>query len=156
MAPQAEPRRIQVADRAQAEGLVRELGRVMAGLEEILRQETELLGRGRIRAALALETRKQELAGAYLKGLEAVKANMVALARLVPAGIAELKAAHGQFRAVVDQNQTVLATARAVSEGLVRGVAEEMARQSRPAGYGSLDPRCMPVKAGPLLVSTRL
>ena len=157
MPPRAEPLRPRVADSAQAAALVAALGATMTGLEALLEEESALLGAGKVRAALALESRKSALAADYLRGLEAVKANTVALARLAPAPVARLKAAHAGFQQVVERNQAMLATARAVSEGLVRGVAEEAARQSRPAGYGAAAAAAARrPHAGPLVVSARL
>lgn len=149
-------RRFVVGDAQQAEGLVQEISRAMDALAALLQEESTLLGEGRVRAALALEARKQELAAAYLRGLEAIKANMVALARLVPTRVQDLKAAHAAFRQVVEHNQAVLGTARAVSEGLVRSVAEEMARQARPSVYGRPGPSMARESTGPLLISAHL
>ena len=44
---------------------------------------------------------------------------------------------HDTFRALLQINLTVLATAHAVSEGIVRGVSGEMARKSSPQTYGA-------------------
>ena len=41
------------------------------------------------------------------------------------------------FRALLQINLTVLATAHAVSEGIVRGVSGELARKSAPQTYGA-------------------
>jgi hypothetical protein len=50
----------------------------------------------------------------------------------------------------------VLATARAVSESLMKGIAEEMNRLSRPQGYGPAGPQPARPKSEPLLVSKSL
>ena len=105
--------------------------------------------------------KKSELASAYLRGLEAVKANAVALARFAPEAIERLKTAHAAFGRMVETNQTVLATARAVSESLVKSIAEEMNRLSRPqgyapAGYGAAGSGAPPPRSEPLVLSKRL
>jgi hypothetical protein len=85
-----------------------------------------------------------------------VKANAVALARFAPGALDELKKAHLTFGKTVEANQIVLATARAVSETLVKGIAEEMGRQAKPQVYapaGQAAPRHAP--SAPLLVSKR-
>jgi hypothetical protein len=132
-APAPAPR---VTTRDEAERLVAGVLDGLAQLEKILEVETANLRAGRINDALANQERKGELTGAYLRGLEAVKANAVALARFAPASLERLKTAHGSFGRVVEVNQVVLATARAVSESIVKGIAEEMYRASAPQGYG--------------------
>ena len=117
-----------ILGRDDAERLVAGVLATMADLEKVLANETAHVRVGRIRDGLAEEAKRSELASAYMRGLEAVKANAIALARFAPEALARLKAAHGAFGRVVETNQTVLATARAVSENLVKGVADEMNR----------------------------
>jgi hypothetical protein len=146
--------RVKVSNREDAERLVFNVTATMASLERVLETETEHLQAGRIRDGLAQEQRKSELAGAYLRGLEACKSNAVALARFTPEHIETLKLAHSGFRRAVERNQTVIATARSVSEGLVRGLAEEMNRAANPQVYGAsrrLSP--LPKRATPILCS---
>ena len=131
--PQPAPR---VTNREEAERLVGSVLDGLAGLEKLLEIETAHLRAGRINDALAHGERKGELTGAYLRGLEAVKANAVALARFAPQSLERLKAAHTGFGRVVEVNQVVLATARAVSESIVKGISDEMNRSSAPQGYG--------------------
>ena len=51
---------------------------------------------------------------------------------------AELRQRHDLFRAVLQMNLTVLATAHAVSESIMRGVSSELARKATPQGaYGA-------------------
>ncbi len=125
-----------VTTRDEAERLVGGVLEGLAQLEKLIEVETATLRAGRIRDALSHQERKAELTGQYLRGLEAVKANAVALARFAPAALERLKGALGAFSRVVETNQVVLATARAVSESLVKGLAEEMGRASAPQGYG--------------------
>jgi hypothetical protein len=142
--------RVKVQSRDDAERLVFNVTAAMAALERVLETETERLQV----LGLAEEARKTDLAGAYLRGLEACKSNAVALARFVPEHIETLKLAHSGFRRAVDRNQAVIATARAVSEGLVRGLAEEMTRAANPQIYGAtrrLAP--LPKRAQPILCS---
>jgi hypothetical protein len=49
----------------------------------------------------------------------------------------ELRQRHDLFRAVLQMNLTVLATAHAVSESIMRGVSAELARKATPQGYGA-------------------
>lgn len=125
-----------VATREAAAALVAEVSGVMKDLEKVLEVETAHLRAGRIRDGLAQEERKSALTSRYLRGLEALKANAVALARFAPDALERLKAEHAAFARVIETNQIVLATARAVSEGLVRSLSAELDRGARPAGYG--------------------
>jgi hypothetical protein len=149
---------MRVSSRAEAEQLVAGTLATMAELEAVLRTETDRVRVGRIREGLSCEPRKTELAGSYLQGLQAIKANAIALARFAPDAVARLKAAHADFERVVQDNQVVLATARAVSESLVRGIADEMNRQSRPQGYGpaTAAPARRPAAGSPLVLSRNL
>ena len=59
------------------------------------------------------------------------------LERYLGATIRELRQRHDLFRAVLQMNLTVLATAHAVSESIMRGVSSELARKATPQGYGA-------------------
>lgn len=126
-----------IANKSDADRLVSAILQTMAALEQVLVQETELMRKGRIREALDQEPSKSDLAGAYMQGLETIKSNALSLARYAPDAVAELKSAHERFARIIETNQAVLATAHAVSEGLMRGLAAEAAGQQRaPSGYG--------------------
>jgi hypothetical protein len=152
MQPARQERR-SIATRDEAEGFLASFSRTMGELEEVLLHETREIEAGRIRSGLSQEERKSALAAGYLQGLEHARANAIAIARFAPEAASRLKDAHHGFRAALEHNQQVLATARAVSEGLVKGVAEEMAKQTRPSGYG-VAPPARPA-AGPLVYSGR-
>jgi len=152
--PLKEPPRVATAQAANA--LVAEVSDVMKELDKVLEVETAHLRAGRIRDGLAQEERKSALTSRYLQGLEALKANAVALARFAPDALERLKAEHTAFARTIETNQVVLATARAVSEGLVRSLSNELDRGSRttgyaPAGYGGQ----RPVQAGGGLVLSK-
>jgi hypothetical protein len=81
------------------------------------------------------------------------------LSRILPAAKLEaLRQRHDAFRALLQINLTVLATAHAVSEGIVRGVSEELARKSAPQTYGATGRTNVPQRksATPLTVSRNL
>ncbi len=146
-----------ILGREDGERLVASVLATMGDLERVLAEETAHVRVGRIRDGLAEETRKSELATAYMRGLESVKANAIALARFAPEALARLKAAHAGFGRAVETNQTVLATARAVSESLIKGVAEEMNRLSRPQGYAPAGAHAArPQNGTPLILSKTL
>ena len=58
------------------------------------------------------------------------------IARSLPGAYAALRERHGAFQALLQTNMTVLATAHAVSEGIIRGVSGELARKRAPSTYG--------------------
>ena len=126
--------------------------------EEVLEAETSHVRVGRIRQGLSQDARKSELSASYIKGLEAIKANAIALARFAPDALERLKTAHGRFGETVSANQVVLATARAVSESLVKGIADEVNRNARPQGYGpaAAQPPRRPSAGAPLVLSKSL
>lgn len=148
--------RVKVQSRSDAERLVQTVSATMVELESVLDHETEHLRAGRLRDGLAGERRKSQLAGDYLRGLEACKSNAVALARFAPEQIESLKALHTGFRRAVERNQAVIATARAVSEGLVRGLADEMARAAQPQVYGAGRRMAAPPRRAQPIVCSKL
>jgi hypothetical protein len=152
----ADPRAMaqRVTNRTEAERLAEGVLATLDALEAVLAEETALVRAGKIADGLAREERKGALAATYFRELEAVKANAVALARFAPAAVARLKEAHRAFGGAVGTNRMVLATARAVSEGLIRTVSDELDRASRPSTYGpGLAPAMRPQRTGPLVLS---
>jgi hypothetical protein len=153
--------RPRVVTAAEAEALVDSIAETLAALSQVIGEETQLMRDGAIADALACEPRKTALAGSYMRGLEVVKANAVALARFTPQGVQRLKAAHMAFGELIETNQMVLATARAVSETIVRDLAKESGKLAQPqgygrTGYGAAAPMPTPRSAGPIVVSKRL
>ncbi|KMO43625.1 hypothetical protein VQ03_07530 [Methylobacterium tarhaniae] len=137
MADSSRPAPVRVDDADGAERLVAETLGIMRDLEALLGRESDHVRVGRLAEGLAEAPQKTALAGVYLQGLQAVKANAVALARFAPESIAVLREAHGRFAEVVAANQAVLATARSVSESLLRNLSAELTRNAEPKGYGS-------------------
>ncbi|MCJ2034322.1 hypothetical protein [Methylobacterium sp. J-068] len=127
---------LRITDRAGAASLVAAVMASLEALDAVLARESAHVRVGRLREGLAEGERKTALSAAYLQGLETVKANAIALARFAPDGVATLKAAHARFTQSVETNQAVLATARTVSEGLVKTLADEMNRARIPTVYG--------------------
>jgi hypothetical protein len=148
---------MRVAGRADAEQLVAGVLSAMGDLEAVLEAETAHVRVGRLRDGLSQEERKTELAASYIQGLEAIKTNAVALARFAPHALEQLKASHLRFGQAVATNQMVLATARAVSESLVKGIADEMNRHARPQGYAPAGLQARrPTTSEPLVISRKL
>ena len=121
----------------EAENLVRHLLSAMDALLATVEQETALVRAGKLKDALAYETTKAELARTYMSDTAQVKANLPVLKKQVPDLLATLRKQHDTFNALLQINLTVLATAHAVSEGLIRGAHAEVARKNAPQTYGN-------------------
>jgi hypothetical protein len=153
--------RPRITSLAEARDLVDAVVATLNSLAHVIGEETQLMRDGRIGDALDREPRKTELAGRYMRGLEVVKANAVALARFVPDEVQRLKGAHIAFGDLLDTNQAVLATARAVSETIVRDLAREAGRTTQAqgytrGGYGAVAPANQRASSGPIVVSKTL
>ena len=120
-----------------ARKLAENLMDVMNALRGIIERETELVRAGKIPEAMQLEEQKGELSGRYVVAVESLKNAQKYVAQVSPELLTTLRRHHDTFRAMLQINLTVLATAHAVSEGIVRGVSGEMARKSAPQTYGS-------------------
>jgi hypothetical protein len=145
------PQPIQSA--AEAENLVRHLLAAMDALVATVEQETVLVRAGKVTAATALEPAKAELARLYVTDSAQVKANLPVLTKQVPELLAKLRKQHESFNALLQINLTVLATAHAVAEGLIRGAAAEVARKEAPQTYGSSGRTSAPAKSSSFAVS---
>jgi len=122
---------------AEAERAIDDLAILMEKLAGLLEQETRLVHDGRIRKAAALEPTKAELAGRLFAAGERVTSNANFLRRSAPAHCAALVRLHETFRGILQKNMVVLATAHAVSEGIMRRLSGDLARKASPQVYGA-------------------
>ncbi len=106
-------------------------------LTGVVEQETALVHAGQIRSAAALEPAKAELAGQLFASGERLKASAKFLLQAAPARCAALARVQETFRAVLQKNMIVLATAHAVSEGIMRRLSGDLARKAAPQVYGA-------------------
>jgi hypothetical protein len=143
---------------AEAENLVRHLLAAMDALVATVEEETRLVRAGKLKEAAALEATKAELGRSYAADSAQVKANLPVLKARVPALLDALRQQHDTFNALLQINLTVLATAHAVSEGLIRGAHAEVARKNAPQVYGSSGRASAPPRsmATPVSVSRTL
>jgi hypothetical protein len=126
-----------VATPAEAEKLLGDLTALIEKLSELVQRETTLMHAGQIRDASALEPAKAELAGRlYVLG-ERLKANAQFLRKTMPERCSALARLQDGFRAVLQRNMIVLATAHAVSEGIMRRLSGDLARKASPQIYGA-------------------
>ncbi len=133
-----------VSTPAEIRKLAEELMDVMSALLGITERETELVRAGKVREAMQLEAQKSELSRRYMLAIENVKAGQKLLSQAAPDLLNALRRHHDTFRAMLQVNLTVLATAHAVSEGIVRGVNSEMQRRNMPNTYTATGQRAVP------------
>jgi hypothetical protein len=126
-----------VTDVNSAEKAVASLESVMDRLEQAVTEETARVHAGRLRQAAELGEVKIEFARLYISENDHVKAARNAIARLAPEALERLRRRHESFQNSLRTNLTVLATAHAVSEGIIRGVSSELARKQAPSTYGA-------------------
>ncbi len=147
------PRRIE--SEADARTAILQLTEVMDGLETVLAEETQLIRAGQLRKATGLGLKKTELSGRYFKAAERMKVHGKLLSRLAPQGVGALARRHEQLQAALKTNLVVLATAHAVSEGIVHRLSGDLARKTCPQVYGASGrmTRPDPRRAQPLALS---
>ena len=159
--PQASPApapAIAIASPVEARKLAEDLMEVMSTLLAIIERETELVRAGKVREAMALEAQKTELSRRYVVAVEHLKDAQKYLKQIAPELLTSLQRHHDTFRAMLQINLTVLATAHAVSEGIVRGVNTEIQRRNIPNTYTAAGQRATPGPRNitPLAVSRSL
>jgi hypothetical protein len=156
--PQAATAYPPVTSIAEAHELVTHFSEVMDLLLGFIEEETKLVRDGKISEVARLEAKKSHLAQLYVADTERLKASKPYLNDVLPDLFKALHERHDNFRALLQINLTVLATAHAVSEGIMRGVSEEISKKSAPQVYGASgrasgpDPR----RAQPLTMSRML
>jgi hypothetical protein len=128
----------------EARKLAEELMEVMSALLSVVERETELVRAGQLRQAVSFEQKKAELSRRYVKTVGSLKASQKFLSRSEPELLTTLHRHHDTFRAMLQVNLTVLATAHAVSENVVRGVNAEMQRRNIPSTYTAQGRRAAP------------
>ncbi len=126
-----------VASAAEAEHVITRLNAVMDDLLAVVVAETELLRGGKLADASKLSAKKAELARLYIEDAERLKEGKSSFAQAMPETLEMLRRRHEDFRARLQVNLTVLATAHAVSESIIRGVSGELARKAAPTTYGA-------------------
>lgn len=128
----------------------------MDALIAIVQQETALVRAGKLDQATQLAETKAELSRCYMAEAARLHAGKGLLARATADRLEALRKRHAEFRSLLQISLTVLATAHAVSEGIVRGVSSEMARKSMPQTYGASGRANVPPRnSGPALAVSR-
>jgi len=141
----------------EAETAIVNLEKIMEQLEQTVSEETSRVRAGKLRDAVILEQAKSEFARLYAVESGRVKAARDAIARLAPKALDRLRKRHDTLQGLLQTNLTVLATAHAVSEGIIRGVSGELARKQAPSTYGASGRAQAPsAKASPPLAISRV
>jgi hypothetical protein len=122
---------------AEAEQTLADVTGLIEKLCGVVEQETALVHAGKVRAAAALGPPKSELAGQLFVCGERLRANAKFILQAVPGRCAAVNQVQEAFRAVLQKNMIVLATAHAVSEGIVRRLSGDLARKTSPQVYGA-------------------
>lgn len=129
------------------------LNDIMDRLAKTIAEETTHARAGRLKAAAELTESKLELARLYSAESQRVKTGLV---HARPDVRDELHQRHAAFQSLLHTNLTVLATAHAVSEGIIRGVSGELARKRAPSTYGASGRASAPsTKTSPPLALSR-
>jgi hypothetical protein len=133
----AAPAPTPIAGAGQAQQALVNLDRIMTRLAETIAEETARARVGRLAAAAELNESKVELARLYTAESQRVQAAGGVFANAQPEALDGLRQRHEAFQNLLQTNLTVLATAHAVSEGIIRGVSGELARKQAPSTYGA-------------------
>ncbi len=129
---------------AEARKVAEQLMDAMNALLGLVERETELVRAGQVREAMTLEGKKQELSRNYVSAVSELKTNQAQFAKSAPELLSTLHRHHDAFRAMLQVNLTVLATAHAVSESVVRGVNAEIQKRNVPNTYTAAGRRAAP------------
>jgi hypothetical protein len=132
---------------AEARKLAENMMDVMNALLAVIEQETALVRAGKVRDALKLEQQKSAMSLRYTSMITLLKTSQKYMAQTTPDLLSALHRHHDVFRSMLQVNLTVLATAHAVSEGIVRGVNTEIQRRNIPQTYGASGQRVQPGRA---------
>ncbi len=122
---------------SQPRTVMSDLTATMDDILRVIEHETELVRAGSLAKAAQIQAEKTELANRYYSGTAHLKAMLSTLPPEQQQALADLRRRHDEFRALLQINLTVLATAHAVSEGIMRGVSDELARKAAPSTYGA-------------------
>ncbi len=126
-----------LSTRPDVERLLVTLAETMDALIHMMEAETRLVRAGRLMEAGRLQADKAELARRYLLAVETVKANRAVVDAYGKPELERLRQRHDAFTGEVRINMTVLATAKAVTEGLVQEIAALETKAAAPQGYSA-------------------
>jgi hypothetical protein len=124
-----------IASDGDAQEATERLRGAMDSLLALLEQESACARAGRLREIARLAPEKTDLARVYMSEIRRLQTDPRHLAAAPQSVRDDLKRRHAQLLAALQTNLTVFATAHAVAEGILRGVASEIARKRSPQTY---------------------
>jgi hypothetical protein len=127
----------EIVSLSEVERAIANLEKIMDRLVETVAEETAQVRDGHLLTGGELDQTKLELAKIYTAESGRVKAAGNVIAQSLPEALERLRQKHDALQALLKTNLTVLATAHAVSEGIIRGVSGELARKQVPSTYGA-------------------
>ncbi len=127
--------RLRISTPEDAETLVSSALEALNRLEPLIDEETRLFKSGKVRDALGMAVDKNEAAQTYTRCLEHLKTNAIAIGRFQPDQLDHLRERHEAFSSKMALNMAVVATARTVSEGLLRELADTVGNNASPKTY---------------------
>lgn len=147
-----------IETKEQARSFCDDLAAMVDALIRTLDEESRLVREAKLADAAALTVKKTALAARYGEALGALRDNAARLSRLSPVEIDGLRQRQQALESALQTNLAVLATARTVSETLIRGVAEMVAeRRKGPDTYGAdAKPTAHGPRTAPIRVSVAL
>ena len=119
------------------EDRARQMLRLTGRLTELIEQETALFEARRASEAEPLQPEKSRLATIYRRETQLAAKDPARFSGAPEALKAELRAATQAFEAALERNGRVVTALKAVTEGVVKAIADEAARQKTAgSGYG--------------------
>ncbi|MEZ5876287.1 MAG: hypothetical protein R3D43_00240 [Tepidamorphaceae bacterium] len=122
----------------QASAFCDSLAETVDALIKVLDEESRLVRTAKLTDAAVLHAKKSALSAKYGGQLSVLKQNAGNMRDLTPEGVERLRGRQLALEEALQANMTVLATARTVSETLIRGIASDASeRKGGPSVYGA-------------------
>jgi hypothetical protein len=121
--------------RQEAEQFVGSIAHIMDELESLLTLETSLVRGAKLFEASQMVGEKSALYVDYVRALERMRSERAALSAFAPDLVDALRGRHSRLQETLAINLAVLGTAKAVSEDIIRSVAEEVTASSQAKTY---------------------
>lgn len=125
-----------VRDTEDIQRLVAAIDQIMDALDDLLAEETALIGAGKLKQAQELIEAKNQLSIQYMLLQKAIVANASLVKQLSPLSSEHLQRRHLMFQNTLRTNLAVVATAKEVSSELVETINAEVQKGARANTYG--------------------